>query len=263
MEGKDWYFPKYTMKDKKGMLQRCARGIYAEKLRNAGFVSYKGEDLSWYKVVNSEIVQTVYLFSSWGMTPLLIQIGYGVHPLFIPAPIPQKIIFNESSNDEVMQKVFDKEKHRIYDSETCVMCCDTKEMGSELLDTDVFPVFKQAKTKETTYEFHKQKCLDLIQRIKEENPDSQMQTIGSNWLVDEAIYFNDNEMQEKLLDQLHRQVKRLQSRTISPQGEKRLAWRCAQLNAIEDGKREEFLELLEGRKKRFIGELQRKLGIAV
>ena len=39
-------------------------------------------------------------------------------------------------------------------------------------------------------------------------------------------------MQERLLDQLHRQVKRLQSRTISPQGEKRLAWRCAQLNAI-------------------------------
>ena len=27
-------------------------------------------------------------------------------------------------------------------------------------------------------------------------------------------------MQERLLDQLHRQVKRLQSRTISPQGEK-------------------------------------------
>ena len=82
-------------------------------------------------------------------------------------------------------------------------------------------------------------------------------------MVDEAIYFGDKEMQERLLDQLHRQVKRLQSRTISPQGEKRLAWRCAQLNAIEDGKREEFLELLEGRKKRFIGALQRKLGIAV
>ncbi len=263
MEGKDWYFPKYTMKDKKEMLQRCARGIYAEKLRNAGFVSYKGEDLSWYKVVNSEIVQTVYLFSSWGMTPLLIQIGYGVHPLFIPAPIPQKIIFNESSNDEVMQKVFDKEKHRIYDSETCVMCCNTKEMGAELLDTDVFPIFKQAKTKETTYEFHKQKCLDLIRRIKEENPNAEIQIMGSNWLVDEVIYFDDNNMQEMLLNQLYHQKEWLQSSKIPPQREKRLTWLCAQLNAIEDGKREEFLELLEGRKKRFIGELQRKLGIAV
>ena len=263
MEGKDWYFPKYTMKDKKGMLQRCARGIYAEKLRNAGFVSYKGEDLSWYKVVNSEIVQTVYLFSSWGMTPLLIQIEYGVHPLFIPAPIPQKVVFHSTWSDEVMQEVFADAKRRIYDEKTEVMCFSTKEMGAEWLNTDVFPVFDRVKTEEAAYELHKQKCLDLIRRIKEKNPDSQMQTIGSNWLVDEAIYFNDNEMQEKLLDQLHRQVKRLQSRTISPQGEKRLAWRCAQLNAIEDGKREEFLELLEGRKKRFIGELQRKLGIAV
>ena len=82
-------------------------------------------------------------------------------------------------------------------------------------------------------------------------------------IVDEAIYFGDKEMQERLLDQLHRQKEWLQSSTISPQEEKRLTWLCAQLNAIEDGKREEFLELLEGRKKRFIGELQRKLGIAV
>src|SRR5699024_1773033 len=141
------------MKDKTGMLERCARGIYAEKLRNAGFVSYKGEDLSWYKVVNSEIVQTVYLFSSWGMTPLLIQIGYGVHPLFIPAPIPQKIIFNESSNDEVMQKVFDKEKHRIYDSETCVMCCNTKEMGAELLDRMYFRYLNKLRQKKLRTSF--------------------------------------------------------------------------------------------------------------
>ena len=143
------------------------------------------------------------------------------------------------------------------------MCCNTKEMGAELLDTDVFPIFKQAKTKETTYEFHKQKCLDLIRRIKEENPNAEIQIMESNWLVDEAIYFDDNNMQEMLLNQLYHQKEWLQSSTISPQEEKRLTWLCAQLNAIEDGKREEFLELLEGRKKRFIGELQRKLGIAV
>ena len=263
MQREEYYVPKYTRKDKKEMIQRCARGIYAEKLRNAGFVSYKGEDLSWYKVVGKDVIHSVYIFSSWDMMPLLLQIGYGVHPLFIPAPIPQKVVFHSTWSDEVMQEVFADAKRRIYDEKTEVMCFSTKEMGAEWLDTDVFPVFDRVKTEEAAYELHKQKCLDLIRRIKEKNPDSQMQTIGSNWLVDEAIYFDDKEMQERLLDQLHRQKEWLQSSTISPQEEKRLTWLCAQLNAIEDGKREEFLELLEGRKKRFIGELQRKLGIAV
>ena len=263
MQREEYYVPKYTRKDKKEMIQRCARGIYAEKLRNAGFVSYKGEDLSWYKVVGKDVIHSVYIFSSWDMMPLLLQIGYGVHPLFIPAPIPQKVVFHSTWSDEVMQEVFADAKRRIYDEKTEVMCFSTKEMGAELLDTDVFPIFKQAKTKETTYEFHKQKCLDLIRRIKEENPNAEIQIMGSNWLVDEAIYFDDNNMQEMLLNQLYHQKEWLQSSKIPPQREKRLTWLCAQLNAIEGGKREEFLELLEGRKKRFIGELQRKLGIAV
>ena len=65
MQREEYYVPKYTRKDKKEMIQRCARGIYAEKLRNAGFVSYKGEDLSWYKVVGKDVIHSVYIFSSW------------------------------------------------------------------------------------------------------------------------------------------------------------------------------------------------------
>ena len=86
----------HKIEEEKEHMQRCARGIYAEKLKKAGFISYNGDDLSWYRVINNEILNTVYLFSSLNMfsiTPLRMEVGYGMHPLFIPAPIPQKIIF--------------------------------------------------------------------------------------------------------------------------------------------------------------------------
>ena len=52
-------------------LQRCIRTLkYPEVLRDAGFVSYNGEDLSWYKVLNHEVLQTVYLYSDCGRFPL-------------------------------------------------------------------------------------------------------------------------------------------------------------------------------------------------
>ena len=49
---KDKKIGRKMAEEEKEHMQRCARGIYAEKLKKAGFISYNGDYLSWYKVIN-------------------------------------------------------------------------------------------------------------------------------------------------------------------------------------------------------------------
>ena len=73
--------------NKYDQISYCAKMIYEDKLISAGFVSYNNEGLSWYKVLNGCILQSVYLYSLFPRAPFLMAEGYGCHPLFIPAPI--------------------------------------------------------------------------------------------------------------------------------------------------------------------------------
>ena len=51
---KDKKIGRKMAEEEKEHMQRCARGIYAEKLKKAGFISYNSDDLSWYRVINNE-----------------------------------------------------------------------------------------------------------------------------------------------------------------------------------------------------------------
>ena len=119
--------------------------IYEDKLISAGFVSYNNEGLSWYKVLNGCILQSVYLYSLFPRAPFLMAEGYGCHPLFIPAPIPQKVVFNEFWEDEIMQCALKGFQHSTYEG-TQVLCRNTEERGAEVLDTDIFPIFRKINT---------------------------------------------------------------------------------------------------------------------
>ena len=246
---------------KADQIKYCARSIYADKLKNAGFISFKGECTSWYKIVNNEVVNSVYLYSALGCAPLLMEIGYGVHPLFIPAPIPQRLIFTGSHDDEVMTEVGGQFKYSPYCG-TSVMCHNTKERGAELLDTDVFPRFEDVKTEMDAYIAHRKICIDRIEKYKANNNDSQMQIIGSEWLADEAIYFSDFEIQNMMINQLIHQRECMKNGDMMSTPTKR-EWYQKRIEAIQDGAREPFLMMLEARKKRFIRDLERKVGIQV
>lgn len=70
-------------------IQRFVREVMADTLHAAGFSSYKGEDIHWYRIVNNEVVQSIYFVSSHTQLPVFLEIKYGFHPLFIP-PVFQK-----------------------------------------------------------------------------------------------------------------------------------------------------------------------------
>lgn len=70
-------------------IQRFVREVMADTLRAAGFSSYKGEGIHWYRIVNNEVVQSIYFVTSHTQLPVFLEIKYGFHPLFI-LPVFQK-----------------------------------------------------------------------------------------------------------------------------------------------------------------------------
>lgn len=248
--------------NKKEELQHCAKKIYAERLRQAGFISYNEEDLSWYKVMNRQVIHTVYLFSMHTSIPLLLTVGYGCHPLFIPAPIPQKIAFGDIPDDEVMRWVRKPSaKYATYD-DTLVLCHSSEKCGEEILDENVFPELDVAATEESAYELHRDRCIKKVSECKKRGELASLQIVGSEWLADEAIYFDDREIQQLMVPQLIRQRDSAENSKVASK-RKKLEWRKAQVEAIQSGERESFLMMLEARKRRFIKDLDRKLGIQV
>ena len=248
--------------DKKGQLQHCARKIYAQRLRQAGFKSYHQEDLNWYRVINGQVLQSIYLFSTINAIPLIMSVGYGHHPLFIPAPMPQKIVFGDFGEDERMRWIRKlNASYSTFDG-TLVMCQDTERHGAETLDEDVFPIFNIAVTEVELYKLHREICIEEIKKYRKNGKLELLQIIGSEWLADEAIYFDDKEVQELIIGQLIRRKKGME------EGEmlstlKRQEWYQARINAIQSGDRKTFMTMLEARKRRFIKDLDRKLGIQV
>lgn len=69
--------------------QRYLQEIFAERLRQEGFLSYKRENIHWYRLVNNQVVQAIYFVTRHVALPASMTIGCGCHPLFIP-PVFQK-----------------------------------------------------------------------------------------------------------------------------------------------------------------------------
>lgn len=70
-------------------VQRFVREVFSHRLREAGFSSYKGEDVHWFRLVNGEVIQSVYFVTRHNKLPAFLEIQYGCHPTFIP-PILQR-----------------------------------------------------------------------------------------------------------------------------------------------------------------------------
>ena len=77
-------------------VQRFVREVYADRLRQAGFSSYRNEDIHWYKLVNNDVIHAVYFVTDYMSFPVNLEIRYGCHPLFIP-PVFQRSSFVDTS----------------------------------------------------------------------------------------------------------------------------------------------------------------------
>lgn len=237
--------------DKKAHLQRWSKECFFDKLSSAGFTSYKDEGLSWYKVVNGELLHSVYLFNQSPYLPMMPVLGYGCHPLFISAPIPQKVTIRGWVDVPVMRRLyFDCPKVQ-FDENTFVLCTESPERGAEILDRDLFPLFSKVQTIEDAYLLFREHTKGLARIYRETWPDGNYS--GSVATLDEmdmAIYLNDTEMLQIYANDIENWYK------LRPSERKRIDGMC---NAIFCNQRDDYLMCLDDRKNKFLKTLRQKL----
>lgn len=247
-------YPQYKS-EKEARLGRWAREYFYEKLTAQGFVSYQDKGLSWYKLVNNSIIQTVYLYSDSGSSFLNAAVGYSCHPLFIPAPLPQKLTITGTRRDTVLMKSVALPYPRIFDLDSRMMYTNSAQGGAEVLDAVVFPRLEPLRTIEDAYEMHRQQIKQRINtHLAHRSWADYNGMVACREFMDMLIFMGDQEM----LPYVDRDLSPSFCRT-----EKERRWVEQQRSAIRDGKRDNFLKVLEKRQTQFVTKLESKVGIII
>lgn len=239
--------------DKKAHMQKFARAYFADRLRDLGFVSWRGEDLSWYKLVGGEVLLTIYLFDTFGMRPMMPTLTYGTHAPFVKPEMPQKVTMREAGFvTETMKFMFFDTPMRQMAPDIQVMATDTPDGGYRKFEQNVLPILDGIHTLEDAYRPFREYYIAQRAQLLERAPQyADRQVFASMDFLDEAIWLNDTEMMECCardpdlwLPARRREAKRLQM----------------QKDAL-NGHRDEYLRELEQRKNRILRRLQKEAGL--
>ena len=60
---------KITSSDLLLWMQTYVRAVFADRLQKEGFVSMNGDDICWHRIVNQEIINTVFFYTLWSTYP--------------------------------------------------------------------------------------------------------------------------------------------------------------------------------------------------
>lgn len=247
----------FSLIDKKEHLKRWSQKYCAEKLREQGFVDYNQDALCWYKVVNGEVLQAVFIFNNWPLVPLQPTFCCVMQPLFVDVPVPYKVsIRGTISKDDGFPVYLDFP--RIVESEQCqVMATDSPGGGSEKLDEIIFPTFSKASNMDEVYAYFKTNWWNYNWCFcaKEEAKLNHRFNLTLS-MIDMAIYLEDQDMYPYC-------IKRLDQHKALGRSCRDMDRVNRALAAIQEGKREEFLQGLEKTKKKVCRKLERKLGIHI
>lgn len=239
--------------DKKAHMQKWARTFFADHLRDLGFVSWRGEDLSWYKLVGGEVLLTVYLFDNFGHLPMMPSLTYGMHAPFVKPEMPQKVTMRESGwVSETMNFMYFDNPMRQMAPDIQVMATDTPDGGYRKFEETVLPILDGIHTLEDAYRPFREYYIDRRARRLEQAPQyADKEPFASMDFLDEAIYLNDREMMECCAKDpdiwypiRRREAKRLQM----------------QKDALS-GHRDDYLRELERRKNRILRKLRKEAGL--
>lgn len=223
-----------SIRQKKSIMQELIQTHYADKLLNAGFVSYKEEGFHWYKS-DKELLYTVRLPVFSPRSPLTLDIGFGVIPLFTWEHIAPNGFSRDYSAEfhdgrdhvnrsrtyyiqEEYEKIIGKLPrnwascrviaHYVPEgSEDSVLIehPDTPGCGSEILEEMVFPFFYKMDSLSAIYKWNKaRKIASVMSRmginkeLKLDDP-STFALVMSQCFADECLYLRDESMYQAIL----------------------------------------------------------------
>ena len=257
-----------TSAERLAYVQKYVRDIFADTLKKEGFVSPDGKDTIWYRVVNHEVVNTVCFFTRWAGIPILLDMGYGIHPLFVePFRTNTVYISDYSHNYDRLgkQEILSKEKlhhYRTYAPDAPVFAPDYPDKGLYTLEEVILPKMDAIKTERDCYELHKARYLEMFGSGFAANAN-----VLSQDFANEVIYFEDTELFPQLREYLIEWQRRYEEYDEETRNYKwakeRLVHLEYQRKALLEDDREAFLESMAQRRQKTIDLLQKKFKIEI
>lgn len=235
------------------------QAVFADRLREEGFVCPDDKLLCWYRVANQEILHSVCFFSRWSNVPITMEIGYGVHPLFVNPFYSSDIYISKRPDDErfytaVIDECGPLHHFAPYSEDALVYAPKFDGRGIYTLSDIILPQINDVQTMEQCYRFHRKKSGERSSPITPTFIDEAI------YLDDTSAYSNCKRAADKLLSIYQRNCelsptkKEYKDTLLQLQQQKRVLF---------DGARDEYLGILEQRRKKTVEMISKKFGITV
>ena len=254
--------PIKTKRQKMELIQEIVRPKCADLLRANGFVSYKNEDLCWYRIIGGELLQAVYYFSTCSRVPLMLRSYFGCHPLFFEPPIPHpvatkrgfvpsRVMFDSiywllgchlatnRSSDPVLHPALKLRENRL-------IYALPDDRDAAVLEKYVLPLLDEVRTIEMAYTMHKKEnYLNFV-------PTDFIPFL----LAEEAIYMGDEELYPLCI----KIAKEIQSNMLICTQDPEMKIHADQmLEYFETEDRARYMQRMEERKQNTLKLLKKKL----
>lgn len=258
----------------KAHVQLYVRTVFADRLRRAGFASYRGEDLFWYRLVNNEVVHSVCFVTQSTGCPVALELGYGCHPLFIPpfyksnprawpqpgneqiyAGIPELI---PGSMPRGIQHSFIPGSMNNFGQvpNTLALSPNYQEQVLPILEK-ALGVLENIKTPRECYEIHK--------RWRSGQIENETWFTTTTYFADEVLYWEDHDVYPYCKDYIHGMIAWLEAIDKDSKLRKMDREELERLRLLEkafrDGGRKEYIEILYARAESTLHFLDKHVGI--
>lgn len=241
--------------------------IFAARLLAEGFTCPDDKLLCWYRVVNNEIVNSICFYTPWSSLPLMVSIGYGIHPLFtLPARIsnvfaPNRPLDPETFRNQGLLPTPDIGHcyMNMYHPDAQVYAPEGG-FGIHTLDGVLLPVMDSVHTIEDCYLMHTQNRLNQALAPVENSLGA-----ASITFMDEAIYCDDTEVFPHFAPFLEQRIRFFEKECEKHPANKSLRAGLdhvtRQKSALYEDGRAEYLIYLQRQRTANITQLEKKYGI--
>lgn len=243
---------------KKGIINKhvsnYVQSVFANKLCLEGFSNYKEQNISWFRIKNDELINSIIFNTSWTKFPVILDACCGVYPLFSDVYLTCQA-FDDYLNGFDFE-CFKRENIceldaslMIFSEDAKVLCNEQLGYGVHTLDNIILPRMNSINSVSDCYQFHKQWRI----KVAAKEPEYMYYNLSSTF-IDEAIYLDDEELYPHCIRRVNEMIKICSKWAIeSPKNQKYVRlleeYRLRQ-HALLDGARNEYLEILEQRKQK-------------
>jgi len=249
-----------------GHVKRYVDAVFAERFHKEGFLSPENRSICWYRQKNSELINSLFFICSWNIFPLMVDLCYGIHPLFTEPFFTRNAYKSRTVGNELYRyQPFCKEgslpqTFSIFSDDIWVQAPLYGTRGLYTFEEVILPKMEQIETIEDCYMLHKE-WYDPSTPVDMDKDYYSMQLE----FIDEAIYLDDYELYPICLKRLDERIaaytKSCERYPNKKEYRRRLEGYTTQKKVILENGRADYLAILEKRKEKNIATLKKKYGL--